>query len=196
MQLYILVDTSGSMEGAKIGAINDCMSNLIISLQEVAFNGCDLSVSVLSFARQCRWMQEKPLAILDFDWGELRANGMTSLGAACIELNSWLSKYGSVEEPANIILLSDGCPTDDFDEGMSVLNNNTVFTNAHKYSIAIGDDASVPTLLQFTADENSIYKVDTVSSLIDRLTSIITAITTKQSFVRAVKSTDDEDEWS
>ena len=142
-------------------------------------------------------MHEKPLAILDFDWGELRANGMTSLGAACIELNSWLSKYGSVEEPANIILLSDGCPTDDFEEGISILKNNTVFTNAHKFSIAIGDDASYPALLQFTADADCIYKVDTVSSLIDRLTSIITAITNKQSPVRPQNATDDDDdEWS
>ena len=39
MKLYILLDTSGSMEGAKIGALNDAMSNILVTLQEAAFDG-------------------------------------------------------------------------------------------------------------------------------------------------------------
>lgn len=34
MKLFILLDISGSMEGAKIGALNDSMSNIIMTLQE------------------------------------------------------------------------------------------------------------------------------------------------------------------
>lgn len=39
MRLYILLDTSGSMDGSKISALNDSMENIIIDLQEKAFNG-------------------------------------------------------------------------------------------------------------------------------------------------------------
>ncbi len=35
MILYILVDTSGSMEGAKIGALNDLMDNIISELNDI-----------------------------------------------------------------------------------------------------------------------------------------------------------------
>lgn len=55
MQLYLLLDTSGSMEGAKIGALNDSMENIIVDLQEKAVNGTDIKVSVLSFARHINW---------------------------------------------------------------------------------------------------------------------------------------------
>ena len=34
MRLYILLDTSGSMDGSKISALNDSMENSIIDLQE------------------------------------------------------------------------------------------------------------------------------------------------------------------
>ena len=34
MRLYILLDTSGSMDGSKISALNDSMENIIIDLQE------------------------------------------------------------------------------------------------------------------------------------------------------------------
>lgn len=45
MQLYILLDTSGSMDGAKISALNYSMENIIDDLQEKAFydNAINLS---------------------------------------------------------------------------------------------------------------------------------------------------------
>lgn len=51
MRLYILLDTSGSMDGSKISALNDSMENIIIDLQEKAFNGKNIDIVVLSFAR-------------------------------------------------------------------------------------------------------------------------------------------------
>lgn len=48
MRLYILLDTSGSMDGSKISALNDSMENIIIDLQEKAFNGKNIDIVVLS----------------------------------------------------------------------------------------------------------------------------------------------------
>ena len=83
MRLYILLDTSGSMDGSKISALNDSMENIIIDLQEKAFNGKNIDIVVLSFARDVTWMHDKPINILDFNWKPLTASGMTSLGKAC-----------------------------------------------------------------------------------------------------------------
>ena len=83
MQLYLLLDTSGSMEGAKIGALNDAMDNIVVDLQEKASNGVDIEVSVLSFARHINWMYKDPVNISDFTWKPLSVGGMTSLGEAC-----------------------------------------------------------------------------------------------------------------
>ena len=90
MKLYILLDTSGSMEGAKIAALNDCMSNILVELQEKASNGSDIELSVLSFAKEAKWMYENEININDFDWKELIAGGMTSLGKACLMLSDRL----------------------------------------------------------------------------------------------------------
>lgn len=48
MRLYFLLDISGSMDGAKISALNDSMENIIIDLQEKAFNGNEINIAVLS----------------------------------------------------------------------------------------------------------------------------------------------------
>lgn len=50
MRLYILLDTSGSMDGSKISALNDSMENIIIDLQEKAFNGKNIDIVVLSLS--------------------------------------------------------------------------------------------------------------------------------------------------
>ena len=91
MQIYLLLDTSGSMDGAKISALNDSMENIIVDLQEKAFNGNIINLSVLSFAKNVRWMYETPINILDFKWKPLIASGMTSLGKACCELANAIS---------------------------------------------------------------------------------------------------------
>lgn len=52
MILYILVDTSGSMEGAKIGALNDLMDNIISELNDIDSSlRSEMKIAVLQFAR-------------------------------------------------------------------------------------------------------------------------------------------------
>lgn len=76
MQLYLLLDTSGSMDGAKISALNDSMENIIVDLQEKASNGNTIKLSVLSFAKNVRWMYETPINILNFNWKPLTASSL------------------------------------------------------------------------------------------------------------------------
>lgn len=119
MRLYILLDTSGSMEGAKIAALNDAMANIVTELKQCSANGLNkIILSVLSFGKGTVWMHGGAITIEEFVWNKLAHGGMTPLGKACLDLNSQLlSETVSVDEDRCIIVLSDGCPTDDYDEG-------------------------------------------------------------------------------
>jgi len=195
MDLYILLDTSGSMEGAKIAALNDCMQNIVISLQDYANNGSVINIDVLSFARSARWMHDKIKAILDFDWMELKAGGMTSLGNACLLLSERLDNQHS-EEEKHIILISDGCPTDDYANDIVTLKCNEIFDNAERYAIAIGDDADIPSLVQFASETNKVYTLANTSELLDILTRIISSTGTQHTGNTRITSADDDDDWS
>ncbi|MDO4755959.1 MAG: VWA domain-containing protein [Parabacteroides sp.] len=174
MKLFILLDTSGSMEGAKIGSLNDCMSNIIIDLQEKAFNGSAIEMAVLSFSREISWMYEKPKSVLDFEWKELSASGMTPLGQACIELSNHITNYSDINQDNIIILLSDGCPTDDYEEGISVLKSNAVFIQSKRYAIALGEDADYNGLFTFTESKENIFEISNSNLLFDILQSLVT----------------------
>lgn len=173
MKLYILLDTSGSMEGAKIAALNDCMSNIIIELQEKAFNGMDIQLAVLSFAREVQWMYDDLMSVLDFSWKELKASGMTSLGKACLLLSSKLKDGSENNDQQVVVLLSDGCPTDDYDEGIAELHKNQNFNNAEKFAIALGDNADVKALTRFVDDATKIYLENNADNLLDTLGAIL-----------------------
>ena len=166
--LFLMIDTSGSMAGAKIGAVNDTMDSLLEELQGLSAEGYALDLSVLQFARNCHWMYEEAIEIEDFQWKELNCGGMTSLGQACLKLTKRIENIPK-EDSVEILLMSDGCPTDDYDEGLDALNALPIYVKAMRTAIAIGDDADIPSLLKFTGDENRIYKVDALADLLQTI---------------------------
>lgn len=194
MRLYILLDTSGSMDGSKISALNDSMENIIVDLQEKAFNGKNIDIVILSFAMDVTWMYDEPINILDFKWKPLTASGMTSLGKACCELAKNISAYPANNENVAIVLLSDGCPTDDYDEGIRELRNLQTFNNADKFAIALGDNADLQSLARFVDEQNNIFIENKADTLIDVLNTIMGNIAhhTTPTHPNVI----DNDEWS
>lgn len=195
MRLYFLLDTSGSMDGAKISALNDSMENIIIDLQEKAFNGNEINIAVLSFAREVTWMYKEPINILDFNWKPLTASGMTSLGKACCELAKSIKTHLTLKKEAIVIvLLSDGCPTDDYDEGLNELHKLQVFCDADKFAIALGNNADLQSLARFVDNQDNIYIENNADKLMDVLSSIMENITHQTSTYMPLDEFDDE--WS
>lgn len=195
MKLYILLDTSGSMEGAKIGALNDAMSNILVTLQEAAFDGRNLELAIMTIGKTAQWMYDSPRPVMDFGWKELKANGMTPLGQACEKLDSALSKFSVTGEPTCIILLSDGCPTDDYDSGLALLDQNNIFELADKYAIALGENADIPSLKRFVKDDSHLFFVSTVDGLLDILSGTINKEIDGIKRTRNVIETGVDDEW-
>lgn len=195
MKFFILLDTSGSMEGAKIGALNDAMSNILVTLQGAAFDGSAIELAVLTFGKTAKWMYESPKPVMDFGWKELKANGMTPLGSACLELDLALKTHTTLGDKTGIILLSDGCPTDDFESGISLLKQNPVFTESYRYALALGENADIPSLRQFVIDDNHVYNLNTVESLFDGLNNAIGDGLKQNVSRRSSASTSGDGEW-
>jgi uncharacterized protein YegL len=195
MKFFVLLDTSGSMEGAKIGALNDAMSNILVTLQGAAFDDSPIELAIMTFGKNAQWMYDSPRSVMDYGWKELKANGMTPLGSACQELDAALKSYTSLGEKVGIIVLSDGCPTDDFESGISLLKQNAVFTESYRYALALGDNADIPSLRQFVIDDNHVYNLNTVDSLFDGLSSAISDGLNKTTPAKRAVNSDSDDEW-
>ena len=172
MTLFFMIDTSGSMEGNKIGAVNDAVVNVLPMLDEISQTNPDaeIKVAALEFSTGTQWLYNEPKLASEFVWQDVKASGLTSLGAACVELNNKLSRSGYMQAASGsfapaIILLSDGGPTDDYYSGLTKLKTNNWFKAAIKVAIAIGDDADKDVLKDFTGTNEAVFTVHNIEAL-------------------------------
>jgi uncharacterized protein YegL len=196
MTLFFVIDTSGSMEGSKIGSVNDAIENVLPMIGEISDENPDaeINVAALEFSTGTRWLYDEPKEAKEFIWQNVEADGLTSLGEACEELNKKLSRNGGfMSSPSGcfapaIILLSDGGPTDNFEGGLKSLQGNSWYKNAIKIAIAIGDDADKDVLKQFTGSSEAVITVHNIDAL-KQMVRII-AITSSQIGSKSTSATD------
>lgn len=196
MTLFFLIDKSGSMCGSKIGSVNDAIENVLPIVGDISDENPDaeINVAALEFSTDVRWLYNEPKDAKEFIWQNVEAEGLTSLGAACEELNKKLSRNGGfMSSPSGcyapaIILLSDGGPTDNYAVGLNALQNNAWFKNAIKVAIAIGDDADKNVLKEFTGNMEAVITVHNIEAL--KAMIRIIAITSSQIGSKSTAATD------
>jgi uncharacterized protein YegL len=142
---------------------------IVADLPEIsaANDDAEFKVAIMQFSSGCKWMtpMSGPITIGDVLWNQLNAGGLTDLGAACLELNAKLSRNSFLKSQTGayapvILLFSDGGPTDNWEKGLATLKKNQWFKHAIKIAIAIGDDADINVLAQFTGTSESVIRVN------------------------------------
>lgn len=165
MTLFYLVDTSGSMDGSKIGTVNAAMEECKSLLKAVAMTNDDaeIKVAILQFSSGCSWVtpMSGPVGVEDIIWNDLQPGGLTDFGEALTELDKKLSRKEFLNSQTGayapvILLLSDGGPTDNWEKALDKIKQNNWFKHAIKIAIDIesGSDRSV--LEQFTGNAEAI----------------------------------------
>jgi uncharacterized protein YegL len=173
MVLFFVIDTSGSMDGSKIGAVNTAIEEVIPAIREVSDENADaqIKIAALEFSSGARWITSSgPVEADQFRWNYLNAEGVTDFGAACKTLNEKLSTKAFMQEATGsfapaIFLLSDGEPTDSWDRELAALRQNNWFKAAVKVAIAIGDDANKDVLKEFTGTMEAVLETHNSATL-------------------------------
>jgi len=205
MVLFFVIDTSGSMDGSKIGAVNVAIENVIPEIREVSDENADaqIKIAALEFSSGTRWITPGgPIDAEQFRWNYLDAAGTTDLGSACKALNEKLSTKAFMQEATGsfapaIFLLSDGDPTDDWQGALTALKQNNWFKAAVKVAIAIGDDANKDVLKEFTGTMEAVLETHNTAMLkkMIRFVSVrASQVASKSSNVDASGSTNAGDE--
>jgi uncharacterized protein YegL len=173
MVLFFMIDSSGSMEGDKIGQVNTAIEEVIPALRDVSDDNADaqIKVAALEFSSGARWITANgPVEVDQFSWNYIDAGGVTDLGAACKALNEKLSTKAFMNEATGsfapaIFILSDGEPTDDWQSGLNLLKQNNWFKAAVKVAVAIGEEANKVVLKEFTGTMEAVLTVRNAAML-------------------------------
>ena len=138
-------------------------------------------------------MYDAPVSIGEFEWKPLEAENVTDLGAALTELASKLSRNEFMKSPSLsfapvMILMSDGYPTDNYVRGLDTIAKNRWYSNGIKAAVAIGEDADLDILAQFTGDPDSVVTAHNGEALAKLIKFV--AVTSSQIGSRSVRLAD------
>ncbi len=171
MTLFFVVDTSSSMAGTKIGAVNTAIREVLPELSGLSAENADACIhfACLQFATDCHWTIT-PSPVEGLCWNDLGTNGMTNMGAAFEELNRKLSRREFLQSATGcfapvLFLMSDGHPTDEYQSALAKLKENKWFRYAIRVAVAIGDDADKDVLAEFTGNPELVLTAHTPEAL-------------------------------
>ena len=174
--VIFMLDTSGSMSGAPIGAVNAALENVLPELISMNDSNPDneIKVAVMTFSFGADWAigGEELLSPEDVrnSWNDLGAGGPTSMGAAFKALNDKLSvthgfmKRASGSVAPVLFLLSDGEPTDDYQDGLQELKKNNWYKIAVRVAVGYGD-SNDDVLRDFTGNSETVLHTNDPAEL-------------------------------
>lgn len=167
LHVFYVLDTSGSMEGAKISALNHAMEECTEALKTLAKSNGDakLKIAVMEFNTGCRWITYNGPEDLeeDFEYEYLEAGGLTDIGAALKELNSKLSQHAFLDSMTGslmpvIIFMTDGYATDDYACELEEIRKNRWFARGTKIGFALGEDPDEEMISSIVGNSEAVIK--------------------------------------
>ena len=177
LPVFYVLDTSGSMEGERIAALNKAMGETTWALSQQAEKNADalVKIAVLEFNSDCQWVQpEGPEDMEDFIWSDLSAGGMTDIGRALKELDDKLSPDKFLQSDTGmclpvIIFMTDGFATDNYKEALEQIRKNKWFVHGTKVGFAIGDNPDIAMIADVVGDSAAVIYTEDMEKFASQL---------------------------
>ena len=177
LPVFYVLDTSGSMEGERIAALNKAMEETTWALSQQAEKNADalVKIAVLEFNSSCQWVQpEGPEDMEDFIWSDLSAGGMTDVGRALKELDDKLSPDKFLQSDTGvclpvIIFMTDGYATDNYKKALEQIRKNKWFVHGTKVGFAIGDNPDIAMIADVVGDSAAVIYTEDMEKFASQL---------------------------
>jgi len=161
LNIFYLLDTSGSMGGPRIEQLNSCMTDLKQALEEAGIeNNVEIIIRAIEFGNndKASWYEgdkSNGVPIEKFTWRPLKANGQCTPTAEAIKMvaDSLIPEYlGKRALRPVIILITDGNCTDKDGEYSEACRSLASKIKGNATRIAVGvENANRPELEEFAS---------------------------------------------
>lgn len=157
MPIFLLLDTSNSMEGEKIQHLNEAVRTMLRSFSHLD-KEVEIQTTAITFNSTVETVFKAlpPSAALEFLAKDLEASGTTSMGQAISRVKGYIEDRSFVKGRSYrplVVLVSDGMPTDEVNEPISNLVSTGRSQKTLRLALSIGNDANINVLNQFIGRE-------------------------------------------
>ncbi len=167
--VILLLDVSGSMYGEKIAQLNKAVADM---LQEFKTGGAletEIQMSVITFGGDVKFALPLTPAVNVTDMQSLTAGGGTPMGTALRMAKEMIEDREIIPSKGyrpTVVLISDGAPTDSWEEPMSAFISSGRSSKCDRMAMAIGTSQDDPVLNKFVAGtENKVFLAQDASKI-------------------------------
>lgn len=144
LPIIMLLDSSGSMAGDKIESLNQAVRKMLNTLAREESRISEFLVTIVTFGGTAQ-IVVPPTAASKISFVDIAANGGTPLGDAITIAKKLIEDKDLTPSRAFrpvLILVSDGIPTDSWEEKLDDLISNGRSSKCDRMSMGIGPEAS------------------------------------------------------
>jgi uncharacterized protein YegL len=151
LPVILLLDASASMGGEKIRNLNDAVRDMLDAFRDTENSETEIWVSIITFGAQVK-LHQKLVSAGQIQWQDLLAGGSTPLGVALEMAKAMIEDKDIVPSRAyrpTVVLVSDGQPTDDWENPLKVFISDGRSGKCDRMAMAIGAQADETVLGKF-----------------------------------------------
>lgn len=158
LPVIVLADVSGSMySDNNIGVLNTAVREMIDSLSEEGSLRAEVYIAVITFGKGGAQAHLPFSKASDIQWNDVEAGGVTPMGEAFLMTQKLIEDKEIISSRSyapTIILLSDGKPTDDYEEPLQNLLSSPRAAKAFRMAMSIGANEDQDVLEEFLGDSD------------------------------------------
>lgn len=160
LPIIILADASGSMgSDDKIGILNNAIREMIDSLKVESSLRAEIEILVITFGGDESKLYLNMAKVNDIEWKEITVGGRTPMGNAFSMVKKIIENKDIIPSRAyspTIVLLSDGIPTDNWQEPLEQLLSSSRASKATRMAMSVGAGEDGKKVLQKFLGDSSL----------------------------------------
>ena len=143
LPVVLLLDTSGSMGGAKIASLNEAVRRMLGTFTKEESQANEFLVSIATFGSSTGILVP-PTPAPELDYRDLTAGGLTPLGQAIGDVKQLIEDKEQTPSRAYrplVVLVSDGVPTDSWEGPLADFVSSGRSAKCDRMALGIGQEA-------------------------------------------------------
>ena len=182
LTVVLLLDVSSSMGGESIKKLNIAVKEMISDFASAEKNEVEILVSIITFGAKVL-LHTPYTSAKDIEWQDLTVSGSTPMGTAFSMAKAMIEDKETTPSRAyrpTIVLVSDGEPTDSWQQPLRALVNDGRSNKCDRMAMAIGGAASNTVLNEFiSGTENKVFTAQDASQIQEFFKFVTMSVTTR-----------------